>query len=572
MNVCTRFLPFKARRQPPWRHVLLLLAVLAVSLSPVAGQRADAAEPATPDVILLEQSDTPAGVRSTVQIGVHKDAFISSHRPNDNFGGDSALRLGWRSGHFDAMRILIEFDIGAIPRNAHIHKAELNIFQFVVEPGSDHSAMTYRAQYMRSSWDERGVTWNNANYLGADSLPLGSVDPGIGWKSADVTDLVKSWYSGARPNHGLIITGDEVPSANRERGFHSREEGNSAPHIIVEYTVQCDTTPPVASVEPLPAFSAGKFRVHWSGVDHAPHNCAPTGIDTYDIEYRINGGGWHRWKNQTHETSHDFRNFAADGDFVEFRGRATDHAGNSQSLGNPQASTRIDGQPPVVTVNPLPPVTTASHFVLSWSAVDPVSGVAHYDVQWRENGGPWQMLLEETTQTSHQLTGVAHDVTYDFRVRATDHAGNTDPWSNGPQATTTVRSAHPTSHMLPFQPSIIKPGAPVTTTIALHWQAFAEPDAPIANIEIHYQYNGGAWQLWQSFPAGTTSAQFPYQQLGHGDGLYGFESVAVGTNGQREPLDSRAEANIVVDLADTVQPRAHLPLVVQPRNVAAAQQ
>lgn len=542
-------------------QVILLLTLLLLSLLHGAVRADTTPESVDHSVItVLEQREIPAGLHVTERIEVSKDAFLSSRHPNDNFGGDSTLRLGWSGGQFDAMRILIQFDIDHLPRNAQIHKAELHIFQFSVDPGGDHE-MDYRAQYMRSSWDEHGVTWNNANYLGGDALPLGRVDGGVGWKTADVTDLVKSWYSGARPNHGLIVTGDEVPAANRHRGFHSREEGNSRPYITVEYTVQCDTTPPSSHVEALPAFSPGRFRVHWSGTDSAPHNCAPTGIDFFDVDYRINGGGWHNWKNHTHETDHEFKNWAGNGDLVEFRARAADHAGNLEPFGNPQASTRIDTEPPLITVDPLPPVTVATFFTLSWHGEDALSGVAHYDVQWRENGGPWTMLLEETTRTSHQLTGVQHDVTYDFRVRATDHAGNTDPWSDGPQASTTVRSAHATSHVTPFTPAILKPTAPVTTSFTVHWTGFAAPEAPIATYELYYQYNGGPWQLWQTFSAGQTSAQFPYQQLGHGDGLYGFESIAVTTQGIREPQTSIAEASMLVDLAGAVQPRAHFPFV-----------
>ena len=82
--------------------------------------------------------------------------------------------------------------------------------------------MGYRAQFVRSSWSEFGATWNNANFLGGDPLPLGQVNNQDGWKSGDVTNLVHAWLSGAETNHGLILTGDETPSNNRSRIFNSR--------------------------------------------------------------------------------------------------------------------------------------------------------------------------------------------------------------------------------------------------------------------------------------------------------------------------------------------------------------
>ena len=204
------------------------------------------------------------------------------------------------------MRILIEFDIGAIPANAVIHSAQLNIFQVGVTPGGDRP-MDYRAQFMRQSWSEGNVTWNNANYLGGDALPLGSVDSVVGWKTGDVTNLVRTWYSGARPNDGLIVTGDEVPANNRMREFSSRE-GNSPPYIVLDYTVVCDTIAPVAGVTSLPTFSPGYFPVAWSGTDFAPSGCQPSGIANYDVQYRINGSSWHQWKSQTESTANHFNN------------------------------------------------------------------------------------------------------------------------------------------------------------------------------------------------------------------------------------------------------------------------
>lgn len=566
----------KNANHPPYpppvagRHWQLnvLLVILLISLTPVAlFAQETPVSTATPAVTVLQQHATPDGVNTTLQINVRKDAFLSSRQPDANFGGDGELRLGWSASVYEATRILIEFDIGAIPRNAVIHSAELNIFQLGVTPGGDQP-MSYRAQFLRSSWDELGVTWNNANYLGGDALPLGEVDGSVGWKKADVTSLVKTWYSGVRANHGLLVIGDESSSANRMREFSSRERSN-APYIVVDYTVVCDTRAPSARVEPLPAFSPTEFLVTWNGTDSAPSGCKASGIATYDVEYRINGGGWHQWKNHTTATANHFKDWAENGDFVELRSRATDHAGNVETFSDPQASTRIDTVPPSVVVTPLPATTVAQHFVVSWSGTDNLSGVAHYDVQWRENNGPWQMLLGETTQTAYQITGAQNGVTYDFRIRATDQVGNGDEWPNAPQASTLI-AANAVATVGPFNPAILKPTAPVTTSFTVNWASSASASAPAVAYDIYYQYNGGSWQLWQNAPAPQTSVQFLYQQLGLGDGAYGFEVVAINSAGQREPQRFNAEAIILVDLADAIQPYAYLPLIANERNALAA--
>jgi hypothetical protein len=544
----------------------VLLLLMACSLLPTAlrAQEADGSD--FPNVTVLSQTETPDGVNTTLRINVHKDSFLSSSQPNTNFGNSRVLRLGWSSGDFEAMRILIEFDIAAIPRNAVINRADLFIFQTGVVPGGDRP-MEYRAQFMRTAWDEGGVTWNNANYLGGDALPLGSVGSNPGWQTTEVTNLVRTWYSGARPNNGLIVIGDEVPANNRMRIFFSREEGGSAPYIVIDFTTGCDTLPPNASMNAMPTFSPSRFMGSWSGTDAAPSGCNPSGIASFDVDYRINGSSWHRWKNQTQSTSNTFKDWANNGDFVEFRARATDNAGNVQAFGNPQTSTRIDTEPPTVFVNPLPPTTISQFFTLSWSGTDNLSGVAHYDVQWRVNGGNWEMLLEESPQTFFQITGAQNGATYDFRIRATDNVGNSDEWPDNPQTSTSVITSA-SATVLPFHPNILKPTAPITTSFVVNWTSTA--GAPIASYEIFYQFNGGNWQHWQTFPAGQTGAQFAFPALGLGDGAYGFEAVAINPFGQREPRNFAAEAIMLVDLADVIQPSAYMPVISDQINSVIA--
>lgn len=538
--------------------VLLLLVLLSLSLWPATSARSTASENAT----LQPPPTSPVDQHTTERLEVKQDAFLSSRHPDTNFGGENVLRLGQSAGDFHVTRILIEFDISQLPRPALITKAELHIYQLAMSPPDDPNPLPYRAQFVHTPWDELAVTWNNALNLGGDILIEGEVEPGVGWKLVDATELVTLWYLGARANYGLLATGDETPAATRQRTFYAREAGDLRPFLLIEYTVVCDNLPPVTTMASLPAYSQGTFLVNWSGTDTAPANCPPTGVAYYSVEYRIDGGPWLTLQGSTGLTTTQFVALAQNGDLVEFRSRAADQAGNIAPFGDAQASTRIDTQPPRVTVNPLPAVTTVNSFELVWQAVDDLSGVAHCDVQWRKDGGPWEFLLEATSQTNYLFTDAQEGVTYDFRVRAADALGNISTWSDDPQASTKVITTHATAQVTPFIPDILKPTAPITTSFAVNWVGFDRPEAPIATVEIYYQHNQGPWQLWQIFPAGQTIAQFPLQQLNLGDGLYGFEAIAVNSLGIREPANLEAEAAIIVDLADRVLPSAWAPLVL----------
>jgi hypothetical protein len=72
------------------------------------------------------------------------------------------------------------------------------------------------------------------------------------------------------------------------------------------------------------------------------------------------------------------------------------------------------------------------NFGLAWTADDPDSGIATYDVRWRRapvNGslGPYSMWREGTSSSSSTFNA-SPGYTYCFSVRATDRAGNRSGW------------------------------------------------------------------------------------------------------------------------------------------------
>jgi hypothetical protein len=99
-----------------------------------------------------------------------------------------------------------------------------------------------------------------------------------------------------------------------------------------------------------------------------------------------------------------------------------------------------DTAPPVGGVSLLPTSVDSTSVEVSWRATDFASGVAEYDVQVRAAGGAWAPWLSNTTSTSAVFIG-SGNVTYQFRVRATDNKGNTQAWASPPG-----------------KPAVVKPG------------------------------------------------------------------------------------------------------------------
>ena len=89
------------------------------------------------------------------------------------------------------------------------------------------------------------------------------------------------------------------------------------------------------------------------------------------------------------------------------------------------------------TILTAPPLSTKQsktpNFKVFWTAKDrwPSSGVASFDVKYRESGTKtWKMWKKGTTGRSAVFKGTIGK-TYYFQARAKDHAGNTGRWSAG---------------------------------------------------------------------------------------------------------------------------------------------
>ena len=99
-----------------------------------------------------------------------------------------------------------------------------------------------------------------------------------------------------------------------------------------------------------------------------------------------------------------------------------------------------DCVPPWAAVTSLPSIMTTNTFTVSWTGGDLYSGLATYDVQFKDRyGGPWTDWFTSTSTTSAAFTGLPGH-TYFFRARARDVTGNLGAFRNADEgdASTTV--------------------------------------------------------------------------------------------------------------------------------------
>lgn len=102
---------------------------------------------------------------------------------------------------------------------------------------------------------------------------------------------------------------------------------------------------------------------------------------------------------------------------------ATNDVGSNVSAGG---HFGIDPDLPYSAMGDLLPTSTANAFVISWAGDDALSGIANYDVLYKDGpDGVWQYWLYKTADTISLFTG-EDGHTYYFQVIARDAAGNTE--------------------------------------------------------------------------------------------------------------------------------------------------
>jgi hypothetical protein len=387
---------------------------------------------------VLERNVTPDGLTSTViELPAVADAYVASEWPQQNFGND-ALYLGYNlddEDSFGAERILMRFDVeNSIPQGAVVSEARLKLRLNFTSPIEDEPMNTILRR-LGSAWSEDEVTWNREpawKEVRAET----EVGSDIRWYEWDITSLVGGWVSRNYPNHGMEIIGDERVQ-QRERAFYSREtENRFYPRLEIDYTDFNDTEPPEVEVNPLPSCVKRDFTVSWSGTDPGG-----SGIASYDVQYRADGGDWKNWLVDVTISSADFT-AGQDDVFYEFRARGEDRAGNVESFGPPEASTTVDADPPTSRVDPLPAVTSSGTFNVRWDGEDEGCGIQYYDVRYRFNQRNWIPWQQQTVSTRATFTAM-RDGLYDFEVRAVDEFDLQEEFTGQPEASILVDSEPP---------------------------------------------------------------------------------------------------------------------------------
>ncbi len=201
---------------------------------------------------------------SSAQVGAGQDTYIMLKSPDDvnNFGAAASLVIDRESG--DLQRALLLFNLSAIPTNATITSATLNLQATAID-----GTLNISVYEMLRAWNEGSGNGT------ADTANWTQSAPATNWTSAggdfnstavanlntnstgqhawNLTTLVQAWVDGTKTNNGLMVASPDG-GGNRTATYDS-SEGATPPQLVISYTVPANAAPTLDNTK-SPALTA----------------------------------------------------------------------------------------------------------------------------------------------------------------------------------------------------------------------------------------------------------------------------------------------------------------------------
>jgi hypothetical protein len=213
--------------------------------------------------------------------------------------------------------------------------------------------------------------------------------------------------------------------------------------------------------------------------------------------------------------------------------QAYDWAGNSTGAGT--WNLGIDRTPPVTTLKPLAPVQQSTAIWVEWTGVDEGSGVAHYDLQLKVDGGPWQdyALGIDPLLSGWWVVGEAGR-SYSFRLRGVDRVGNFEPYPSSPGAETQVPPASVIcANLDKWEPdNLLSSANPMVPNLSEQAHNFCNPlsaDRLFDQDWIRFTARAGFPYFIQAIPSAPESAARLSLYRSDGELLAGAEAPQIGS-------------------------------------------
>ena len=154
--------------------------------------------------------------------------YGTSYLPGPN-GSEGVMHCGGWGAHYYSF---MQFDLTNVPRAELIKNAILYLY----ETGTNTISPVPRIYRITSSWSE--ATLARSLVPTYDSATFYTFSPAwtnaVGWKTCDITALIRQWKNGTYPNYGMSLR-DAANSPNSDSQIATKENADPtlAPYIDI---------------------------------------------------------------------------------------------------------------------------------------------------------------------------------------------------------------------------------------------------------------------------------------------------------------------------------------------------
>jgi len=360
------------------------------------------------------------------------DAFVSSSKPNTNFGNAPRLKVD----KSPVLTAYVKFDVGNLTEP--VQRATLQVYTRTSSSvGIDVRSVS------NNSWTEKSITYANAPAFSSTSAGSSGPTQSGTWAAIDVTPLV----TGTGPFTIAVTT-----SSMSELDADSRQTGRG-PKLTLE-TAGGDVSAPTVPAN-LAATSAtpSSLSVSWAA---STDDTAVTGYDVFLNGTKIGSAT---------NTDYTFGSLTCATNYTVGI-EAYDAAGNHSPRATLDTSTSAcpsaaDTQPPSTPTGLAASGVTPTSVTLSWQASTDDTGVAGYDVYL--NGSK---VGSTTTVTNYSFGSLTCGTKYTLGVEAYDAAGNRSTRASLDATTGACPDTQP-----PSAPTSLAAAGATQTSLSLSWSA-----------------------------------------------------------------------------------------------------
>ena len=180
---------------------------------------------------------------------------------------------------------------------------------------------------------------------------------------------------------------------------------------------------------------------------------------------------------------------------------------------------RIETNPPEVSINDLKQFQNSESFDVEWTGEDKESGVYSFDIEYKEGEkGKWKIWLKETKSRATSFKG-EDGITYYFRAKARDNAGNWSEYFEQDAIHTTI-DVSPPSPITQLVAKPVKEGR-----INIEWSKSVDSISGLAYYRIYRSSVSGQLGMQINYDESTTEAKFTDDSKDLEDGIIYYYTV-----------------------------------------------